>query len=100
MIYLSGPMSGLPDHNKPAFHAAAAHLRSLGHFVLSPAELSFTGRPYLDCLKDDIRLLTACSQIVLLPGWEKSRGANLELQVAQGLELVISNYCPKFGIRS
>lgn len=37
-IYLAGPMSGLPDLNYPAFHAAAAKLRAMGHVVLNPAE--------------------------------------------------------------
>nr|WP_301338073.1 DUF4406 domain-containing protein [Pseudomonas aeruginosa] len=29
-IYLAGPMTGLPEHNFPAFHAEAARLRHLG----------------------------------------------------------------------
>ena len=37
-IYLAGPMSGLPDFNYPAFHAAAAVLRAQGHYVENPAE--------------------------------------------------------------
>jgi len=37
-IYLSGPMSGLPGFNFPAFHAAAAKLRADGFTVLNPAE--------------------------------------------------------------
>ena len=39
-LYLSGPMTGLPDHNRAAFDAAATRLRAQGHFVINPAELS------------------------------------------------------------
>jgi hypothetical protein len=36
--HLSGPMSGLPEHNIPAFNAAAAQLRGLGFCVVNPVE--------------------------------------------------------------
>jgi len=36
-IYIAGPMSGLPEFNYPAFHAADAELRALGHETLNPA---------------------------------------------------------------
>ena len=39
-IYISGPMTGKHDFNYPAFNAAAKRLRSEGHFVINPAELS------------------------------------------------------------
>ena len=39
-IYISGPMTGKPDFNHPAFNAAAIRLREEGHFVINPAELS------------------------------------------------------------
>ena len=38
LVYLSGPMTGLPDLNFPAFHAAADKLRSQGVQVVNPAE--------------------------------------------------------------
>lgn len=37
--YVSGPMTGLPLLNFPAFHAAAAKLRAQGHEVINPAEM-------------------------------------------------------------
>ncbi|WP_457825134.1 DUF4406 domain-containing protein, partial [Staphylococcus aureus] len=33
-IYVAGPMSGLPELNFPAFHAAAAELRAQGFDVV------------------------------------------------------------------
>jgi len=39
-VYISGSMTGMPDHNIPAFNAAAERLRKEGHFVVNPAELS------------------------------------------------------------
>jgi hypothetical protein len=37
-LYLSGPMSNLPDLNFPAFHSMAARLRAAGHQVVNPAQ--------------------------------------------------------------
>lgn len=37
-IYIAGPMSGYPEWNYPAFHAAADKLRKEGWIVHSPAE--------------------------------------------------------------
>ena len=39
-VYISGPMSGLPELNFPAFHAAAASLRAKGLDVVNPAEIN------------------------------------------------------------
>ena len=39
-IYISGPMTGRPDHNLAAFENAVCRLREQGHFVISPAEIS------------------------------------------------------------
>lgn len=39
-VYVSGPMTSMPERNIPAFNAAAKRLREQGHFVINPAELS------------------------------------------------------------
>lgn len=39
IVYIAGPMSGLPDCNRPAFHAEANHQRERGHIPLNPATL-------------------------------------------------------------
>lgn len=87
-IYLAGPMTGLPDHNYPAFHAEAARLRSLGHEVLNPAE-----NPAPPCgtwqayMRMALAQLVQCECIALLPGWMDSKGALIERKLAQVLAM-------------
>ncbi|MEW6166032.1 MAG: dATP/dGTP pyrophosphohydrolase domain-containing protein [Pseudomonadota bacterium] len=82
-IYLSGPMTGLPDFNFPAFNAEAARLRSLGYDVVNPAELNPDFEtPYDECLRVDLKALLDCDTIAMLDGWMDSNGAHLEMHIA------------------
>ena len=85
-IYLSGPMTGRPEFNFPAFHAAASELRSRGMAVVNPAEIEPTGeKTWANCMKADIKALCDCCTVALLPGWEDSKGANIEARLAINL---------------
>lgn len=97
-IYLSGPMTGYPDYNRQAFAEATAQLRDLGFKVVNPHELKepflkvndpdYNWRQYL--ARDISVLLTDDIEgVVVLPGWEKSRGSVLELHVAQYMGLKV-----------
>jgi hypothetical protein len=89
-IYISGPMTGLPEFNFPAFHAAAATLRNSGHEAVNPAEINAeTGGDWHYYLKADIKALCDCNALALLPGWQNSKGAHLELHIAHRLGLEI-----------
>ena len=88
--YIAGPMSNHPDLNFPAFHAAAAHLRSLGRQVVNPAEINPDPEmPWVNCMRADIRELVTCDAIAMLPGWEASKGAKLEHHIATELDLTV-----------
>ena len=89
--YIAGPMTGYPEHNFPAFFKAEEFLKEkfpYGTFV-NPAKLDMDVPPgdlrWEDCMRRDIRALVDMTDIVLLPGWEKSRGANLENHIATAL---------------
>lgn len=106
-IYLAGPMRGIANFNFPAFDYAAAVLRKDGHEVFSPAERDRTvhGTTLEDNATGDEKVAAAtvgfsldealCADthyicmkadaIALLPGWEKSSGANAELALAKAL---------------
>lgn len=86
-IYISGPMTGLPDNNFLAFNAAAEFLRRTRRPIENPAEKGQKrGWKWVDYLRYDIRKLMDCSTIAMLPGWTKSRGACLEYLVAGALD--------------
>jgi len=105
-VYIAGPMSGIPQFNVPAFDDAAMVLRKRGFEVVSPAEVdgpvsralilaSATGshddlpaeEPWSFYLARDFRILAddGIELIVTLPGWEKSRGARLEVMMGKEL---------------
>ena len=85
-VYVAGPMTGLPDHNFPAFNCAADKLRGQGWHVENPAEHGLiTGAVWADYLRWDISRLATCGAIYLLPGWETSKGALLEVSIGQAL---------------
>ena len=85
-LYVSGGMTGLPQHNYPAFMDAAKRLREAGYQVVNPAELD-TGKPmsWVNCLKRDIRKLLICTGVATLPGWTKSKGASIETFIGKKL---------------
>lgn len=89
-IYIAGPMTGLPAFNYPAFNEAAAQLRALGYHVENPAE----NKP-LACgtwsgyMRNAIPQMLTCEAVALLPDWENSRGACLEVHVAMGVGMTV-----------
>ena len=92
IAYLSGPMTGLPDNGYPAFQAAAERLRSQGVQVISPHEITPPGAgpwSWAAHMRVDLAALLTADLIVMLPGWETSRGARLEKAVAEALGLVV-----------
>lgn len=98
-LYISGPMAGIPEHNFPAFFSAEDRLREQGFLVNNPAALQPGPPEGLDadatwawCLKRDIPHLLTADEVVCLPGWQLSRGAMLEVMIAQRLFMKAWDY--------
>ena len=90
-VYISGPMTGRPQYNYPAFNKMAAGLREAGYEVINPAE-NFggeDGRPRAEYMRLDFQHVLDASAVVALDDWETSAGASLEIAIARELGLPI-----------
>lgn len=103
VVYISGPMTGIPQFNMHAFNRVAKHLRDFCGVtrLFNPAEESanLLGADYLiknatgtgeaDQTRRDLLAVDAAwvckhaTVIVMLPGWQASSGARMEIACAQ-----------------
>ena len=88
-LYIAGPMSGYPNFNYPAFHAAENMLIENGYAVLSPAPEKVIPDTWDNYLRASIRQVLDASGVACLPGWEMSPGARLEVDIAHKLRIPV-----------
>jgi hypothetical protein len=107
-VYLCGPMRGYPAWNAAAFDRYAAEWEREGHTVLSPVARDRLGG--LDLLAaskeelaakagnwvwmrqvivEDVEMICRVDILAVLPGWEASTGATVEVALALFLGLPI-----------
>jgi hypothetical protein len=93
----------MPQLNHPAFFEAEDTLKKKGHKVINPARMDqelgldphnsqMDNKFIEDCARRDIDAVFECDELVLLPNWEKSKGAKAEIAVAQWLSKPIRLY--------
>lgn len=101
-IFISGPMTGIKDFNFPLFNAVAAKLRDYGFDVVNPVDICrkykkekvLTDRNvFAQMIAEQQEAERTCDVLMLLPGWEDSKGVRLELKTALelGLTLILEN---------
>ena len=103
-IYIAGPMTGYDQWNFPAFFEAEKQLLALGCQVINPAHndgptlelaLESAGVPerpnnsWAWYMRRDLPHVLEVDALCVLPGWQKSKGASLEVQVAEAIGLPI-----------
>ena len=99
-VYISGPLAGSPelsrDEKMARFGRAVKIMERAGYEVLNPLDVdagcgqddcgSINGHTWQCWLRYDlIAMLQECDAIIMLPGWETSGGATLELHIAKNL---------------
>lgn len=88
VLYVAGPMSGYDGFNYAAFHTAERWLRNHGYDVLNPAT-----NPECDSWDGYMRAAIAqvirADGIAVLPDWQMSAGAALEVHIAHTLRVPV-----------
>lgn len=91
-VYISGPITGYEEGNRPAFYEAKELLVKRGYEVILPfdghsieeeiaALQDSYGEHYWKVIGQDILALSKAEGIIFLSGWEKSKGARLEAYI-------------------
>lgn len=105
-LYICGPMRNRPYYNANTFDRAKRTLRGKGHDPVSPADLDRAegldfslylygteplpeGFDLPSLMRRDLAAIDTCDGLVLLPGWEHSTGAAVEIAYAKFLSLPI-----------
>jgi hypothetical protein len=89
-VYIAGPMRGRPEMGFPAFLDAAQRLRALGYEVKCPAEpdpdAGFDPHDLRPALASVLSwIVLHAGAVVVLPGWEQSKGCRAEIAAAQAV---------------
>lgn len=89
-VYISGPMSDLPNHNHLAFALMEHALKWRGADALNPCHHDVPDVPYHILLRMAIKkLVDSATHVVMLNGWQHSGGATKEHELAGWLCLPI-----------
>ena len=81
VAYISGPMSGIENDNKPAFYKAEEILDGMGYDVINPAR-NTPGLAWHQYMNLDLQYVLSSDIVVCLDGWIFSMGACMEVLVA------------------
>lgn len=83
-VYISGAIAHYDmNERKEAFANAEMRLQSMGFNPINPFKNGLPDEAHWrEHMRADIRLLLDCEFIYMLQGWELSKGAKLELDVA------------------
>lgn len=105
-IYVAGPMRGVVLYNSPAFDQARDEINAAGHEAISPTDLDREegfdavnlprghdwstmpdALPKARTFVRNLKAVSECNAIALLPGWQRSEGTKMELAFARFLGL-------------
>lgn len=89
LLYLAGPMTHELEHGRPAFAEATKRLLDVGYYVEDRSRVEVPDWSWETYLRHDLKAMLDCTGVAVLPGWEFSRGAQLEVQTARALAMPI-----------
>lgn len=90
-LYIAGPITGHEEYHQ-RFQEARDALEDMGFRVINPAALDQVlpaGSTWHEYMSICLRLIRKADAVILLPGWENSRGACVEYGYAYATDKVV-----------
>jgi hypothetical protein len=82
IVYIAGPMTGLPDYNRAAFFAAEVDLKKLGAKVLNPAYAPDGLQSHASYMRIALAMVAEAECMFVLDNWHGSKGVAMEMDLA------------------
>lgn len=99
-VYISGPITGVKNLNRPAFDEAKELLDEEGYCGIIPLDFEFD-REIIEALESDgedshhlymrkcFEELSKCDMMAVLPNWYESKGVKYEMEVCKMLKIPV-----------
>lgn len=97
-VYIAGPITGIQNFNHKAFYSSGVELWHLGFLPVNPhnicrhilrSDFTTDEQHWQACLKADMPHIISAHYMLMLDGWQQSRGACFERQIALTLGIPV-----------
>jgi hypothetical protein len=92
-VYLSGSISSDPQY-KEHFKTFRDYLISIvgdNVEIINPAETDDENKAWSEWIIHDLKIIETCDILIVLPGYKRSKGSNIEMLFANGAGLKVMN---------
>jgi nucleoside 2-deoxyribosyltransferase len=90
-VYISGPITGVENFEE-IFEQTEELLKADGFEVVNPVKVccEMNNAKWIDYMRADITALMECDCLYAMEGWEKSKGASIEVNLARALGMRVT----------
>ncbi len=97
-VYIIGAVTGLErEAVVEKFEKAAQALKAMGMIPISPIAVVPIEFDWNAAMRKCIITMLTCDAVLLLPDWQESKGATLEVMIARNLEIPQFSHSLKFS---
>lgn len=94
-VYLSGPITGMPENNYREFKLAEERINAMGFETLVPHDFFFgidtREFKHNDYMRECIKQMMDADIVVTLKDWEQSKDCKMEVTIAREMDIPVQH---------